>query len=185
MYTLLASADFRGLGCLLLDGIFPGRIVFNLLPLSPTGKARLLLDSHRFVALMTFSLRSCYAKVSDGLEVMKGLRLALCVLPFLSGGVVYADSISTSMIQLQVGQPIRMADASLLASGWLPKPDQATEVLNSESSGPTLPSLSSCSGTGVGFCRYDYARDRQRLSVVTVPSPSSDVSGLVQRWWIE
>ena len=116
---------------------------------------------------------------------MKGLRLALCVLPFLSGGVVYADSISSSMIQLQVGQPIRAADASLLASGWLPKPDPAIEDLEQDSSGPKLPALSSCSGTGIGFCRYDYARDRQRLSVVTVPSPSSDVSGLVQRWWIE
>eukprot|EP00481_Brizalina_sp_1-RS-2013_P001356 TRINITY_DN3372_c0_g1_i1.p1 TRINITY_DN3372_c0_g1~~TRINITY_DN3372_c0_g1_i1.p1 ORF type:complete len:116 (+),score=13.56 TRINITY_DN3372_c0_g1_i1:134-481(+) len=90
-----------------------------------------------------------------------------------------------SMIQLQVGQPIRAADASLLASGWLPKPDPAIEGLEQDSSGPTLPALSSCSGTGIGFCRYDYARDRQRLSVVTVPSPSSDVSGLVQRWWIE
>ena len=134
---------------------------------------------------MTFGLWCCYAEVSHGLEVMEGLRLALSVLPFLSGGVVYADSISSSMIQLQVGQPIRVADASLLASGWLPQPDQAIEVHNSGSSGPTLPALSSCSGTGVGFCRYDYARDRQRLSVVTVPSPSSDVSGLVQRWWIE
>jgi hypothetical protein len=134
---------------------------------------------------MTLGLRSCYAEVSHGLEVMKGLRLALCVLPFLGGGVVFADSMSSSMIQLQVGQSIRVADASLLASGWLPQPDQSMEGLEQDSSEPALPSLSSCSGTGVGFCRYDYARDRQRLSVVTVPSPSSDLSGLVQRWWID
>ena len=130
-------------------------------------------------------MRSCYAEVSHGLEVMKGLRLALCVLPFLSGGVVFADSMSSSMIQLQVGQSIRAADASLLASGWLPQPDQSMEGLEQDSSEPALPALSSCSGTGVGFCRYDYARDRQRLSVVTVPSPSPDLSGLVQRWWID
>ena len=134
---------------------------------------------------MTFGLRSCYAEVSHGFEAMKGLRLALCVLPFLSGGVVLADSIASSIIQLQVGQPIRSADASLLASGWLPHPDQSIEGLEQDPSAPTLPALSSCSGTGVGFCRYDYARDRQRLSVVTVPAPSSDVSRLVQRWWIE
>ena len=66
---------------------------------------------------MTFGLRSFYAEVSHGFEAMKGLRLALCVLPFLSGGVVLADSIASSMIQLQVGQPIRSVDASLLASG--------------------------------------------------------------------
>jgi hypothetical protein len=134
---------------------------------------------------MTFSSCCCYAEVSHGLEAMKGLRLALCVLPFLSGGVVFADSISSSTVQLQVGQSILAADASLLASGWLPKPDPAMEAQELDPSRPALPALSSCSGTGVGFCRYDYARDRQRLSVVTAPSPSSDVSGLVQRWWID
>ena len=134
---------------------------------------------------MTFSLRCCYAEVSHGLEAMKGLRWALCFLPFLSGGVVFADSMSTSTVQLQIGQSIRAADASLLASGWLPKPDATVEGLEPDRSQPALPALSACSGTGVGFCRYDYARDRQRLSVVTVPSPSSDVSGLVQRWWID
>ena len=134
---------------------------------------------------MTLGLRSCYAEVSHGLEVMKGLRLALCVLPFLSGGVVLADPMSSSMIQLQIGQSIRAADASLLSSGWLPQPDQSMEGLEQDSSGLALPALSSCSGTGAGFCRYDYARDRQRLYVVTVPSPSSDLSGLVQRWWID
>ena len=134
---------------------------------------------------MTFGLRCCYAEVSRGSEAMKGLRLALCVLPFLSGGVVFADSMSSSTVQLQIGQSIRAADASLLASGWLPKPDATVEGLEPDRSQPALPALSACSGTGVGFCRYDYARDRQRLSVVTVPSFSSDVSGLVQRWWIE
>ena len=134
---------------------------------------------------MTFGLRSFYAEVSHGFEAMKGLRLALCVLPFLSGGVVLADSIASSMIQLQVGQPIRAADASLLASGWLPQPDQSIDGLELDSSGQTLSALSSCSGTGVGFCRYDYIRDLRRLSVVTVPSPSSDMSELVQRWWID
>ena len=134
---------------------------------------------------MTFGLRSCYAEVSHGLEAMKGLRLALFVLPFLTGGAGFADSMSSSTVQLQVGQSIRAADASLLASGWLPQPDPAIQAPKQDPSGSALPALSSCSGTGVGFCRYDYARARQRLSVVTVPSPSPDVSGLVQRWWID
>ena len=116
---------------------------------------------------------------------MKRLRLALCVLPLLSGGAVLADSMSSSTVQLQVGQSIRAADASLLASGWLPQPDRAMKVFLKDSLGTNLPALSSCSGTGVGFCRYDYARDRQRLSVVTIPSPSPDASELVQRWWID
>ena len=116
---------------------------------------------------------------------MKRLRLALCVLPWLSGGAVFADSMSSSTVQLQVGQSIRAADALLLASGWLPQPDPAMKSFLKDSPGADLPALSSCSGTGVGFCRYDYARDRQRLSVVTIPSPSPDASGLVQRWWID
>ena len=107
--------------------------------------------SQRFVALMTFGLRSCYGEVSHGFEAMKGLRLALCVLPFLSGGVVLADSIASSMIQLQVGQPIRSADASLLASGWLPHPDQFIEGLEQDPSAPTLPALSSCFGRELAF----------------------------------
>jgi hypothetical protein len=89
------------------------------------------------------------------------------------------------MFDLEVGEAFRAADASLLASGWLPQPDQSIDGLELDSSGPTLSALSSCSGTGVGFCRYDYTRDLRRLSVVTVPSPSSDMSELVQRWWIE
>ena len=32
-----------------------------------------------------------------------------------------------------------------------------------------LTSLSTCSGKGVGLCRFDYRRGLQRLSVVTVP----------------
>ena len=108
---------------------------------------------------------------SDERTALGTLRLAI---PNWWG--VFADSMSSSMIQLQVGQSIRAADASLLASGWLPQPDQSMEGLEQDSSEPALPALSSCSGTGVGFCRYDYARDRQRLSVVTVPSPSPDPS---------
>ena len=107
---------------------------------------------------------------------MKGMRLALCMLPILSGHAVIAEPMSSASVQLQIGQSIQAADATLLASGWLPQPDQSMEGLEQDSSEPALPSLSSCSGTGVGFCRYDYARDRQRLSVVTVPSPSPDPS---------
>jgi len=40
------------------------------------------------------------------------------------------------------------------------------------------------SGAGVGFCRFDYRRDLQRLSVVMVPSePGRSSVGRVDRWW--
>ena len=56
--------------------------------------------------------------------------------------------------------------------------------METELSGLKLISLSSCSGTGVGFCRYDYRRGQQHLSIVTIPSdPGSTSVGLVERWW--
>ncbi len=116
---------------------------------------------------------------------MKGLRLALCVMPFLSGGAAIAESVASFSVQLRVGQTIRSADALLLASGWSPLPDQPPNAFERKLSGVALPALSACSGTGKGFCRYNYARESKRLSVVTIPSPSAGEPGLVQRWWIE
>ena len=116
---------------------------------------------------------------------MKGMRLALCMLPILSGHAVIAEPMSSASVQLQIGQSIQAADATLLASGWLPQPDQAPQFFEQVFSQSTLPSLSSCSGTGVGFCRYNYFRDAQRLSVVTIPAPSPSAAGLVQRWWVD
>jgi len=49
-----------------------------------------------------------------------------------------------------------------------------------ELAGNRLTSLSGCSGTGAGFCRYDYRRGGQRLEVITVAGP--DGNGLVLRW---
>ena len=47
-----------------------------------------------------------------------------------------------------------------------------------------LSSLSTCSGTGIGFCWFDYQKNHQRLSVVTVPSqPGQPSVGRVTRWW--
>ena len=116
---------------------------------------------------------------------MKGLRLALCVMPILSGSAAIADSIASSSVQLQVGQTMLSADALLMASGWSPHPDQPPNAFERKLSGAALPALSACSGTGMGLCRYNYERDSKKLSVVTIPSTGEGESGLVQRWWIE
>ena len=48
----------------------------------------------------------------------------------------------------------------------------------------TLTSLSACSVTGAGFCRFDYQRRQQLLSVETVPSnPGQPSVGRVERCW--
>ena len=86
--------------------------------------------------------------------------------------------------KLMARQSILEADRSLVAAGWRPSPQQTPSAAEREWSKVSLKSLSSCSGTGAGFCRFDYERDAQRLSVVTVPSsPGSPSVGRVERWW--
>ena len=81
-------------------------------------------------------------------------------------------------------QTILEAHRTLLAAGWSPAPAQEPTPEDRLWSAVGLPSLSVCSGTGVGFCRFDYQRNQQRLSVVTVPStPGRPSVGRVERWW--
>ena len=82
--------------------------------------------------------------------------------------------------QLNLHQPIEQADQRLRAQGWQPAGDPALESLDRELSGNSLTSLRSCSGTGAGFCRYDYRYGSHQLQVITVPS--SDGDGLVHHW---
>ena len=87
-------------------------------------------------------------------------------------------------LPLSLQQSIVEAHRSLLAAGWHPAPDQQPSPDERHWSAVTLDSLSSCSGMGEGFCRFDYRRDGQTLSVVTVPSRPGEASvGRVTRWW--
>jgi hypothetical protein len=75
-------------------------------------------------------------------------------------------------------EPISQVDDRLLADGWIAKPDRDPLPFERERAHNNLASLSACSGTGMGFCRYDYQRGSQRFAVVTLPDP--DGSGVVQ-----
>jgi hypothetical protein len=77
-------------------------------------------------------------------------------------------------------EPIVEADQRLRAQGWKPAPDLNPDPLERHLAGNQLSSLSACSGTGQGFCRYDYQRGGKNLGVVTVPG--SGAQGLVQSW---
>ncbi len=86
--------------------------------------------------------------------------------------------------QLNQRQTILEANRYLIADGWRPAPQQTPSAQERAIASVSLASLSACSGTGVGFCRYDYVRDQQTLSVVTVPSaPGKPSVGRVERWW--
>jgi hypothetical protein len=77
-------------------------------------------------------------------------------------------------------EPIERLDQRLRQQGWRPDGDPALDSLDRELAGNDLTSLRSCSGTGAGFCRYDYRRGHQQLSVITVPNRNGD--GVVHHW---
>ena len=105
--------------------------------------------------------------------------LPLSILSLL-GTVVQA----APMPELTARQSILDADRFLVAAGWRPSPQQKPSAADRAWSKVSLESLSTCSGTGAGFCRFDYMRNSQRLSVVTVPSsPGRPSVGRVERWW--
>ena len=86
--------------------------------------------------------------------------------------------------QLNQRQTILEANRYLIADGWRPAPQQTPSLQERAIASVSLASLSACSGSGVGFCRYDYVREQQTLSVVTVPSdPGKPSVGRVERWW--
>ena len=95
-----------------------------------------------------------------------------------------ASALAGPAPQLSARQTILEANRHLLADGWRPAPEKTPTPEERRWSSVALKSLSACSGTGVGFCRFDYRRDLQRLSVVTVPSePGRPSVGRVERWW--
>ena len=99
------------------------------------------------------------------------LLLASCTLAAGSG---------RSQVPLQQDEPIRQAHARLQQQGWQPAADGTASALDRDLAGNDLQSLSACSGTGAGFCRYDYRRGELRLELITVPG--ADGEGRVLRW---
>ena len=84
-------------------------------------------------------------------------------------------------LPLSRDQPIETADARLRSAGWQPAGEPGLQPFERQLAGNDLSSLSGCSGTGAGFCRYDYRRGKRQLAVVT--SAGSDGRGRVLRWF--
>ena len=103
----------------------------------------------------------------------------LLLSPFL-----ISSAVADPLFPLNPRQTILEADRHLVADGWQPSPGQTPSSEERRLAAVNLKSLSACSGTGIGFCRFDYKRNTQRLSVVTVPSETGKPSvGRVERWW--
>lgn len=87
-------------------------------------------------------------------------------------------------LPLAVGQTIEKADSELIGLGWKPNPEATPMIEERQRSGVNLKSLSSCSGTGIGFCRFDYRKGEENLSIVTVPEHHDEqTTSIVERWW--
>ncbi len=114
------------------------------------------------------------------------MRWKLVLAGLVLGGFAATSKADTSRVTLKSGQSIVQANASLTASGWQPAPERPVLSFEKTLSGTDLRALASCSGTGPGFCRYDYQRDGQRLFVVTVADGAqSEQGGIVTQWWTE
>jgi len=107
------------------------------------------------------------------------IMLLLVCMATLGGSQGRADA-PAEALSIRERQPIEQVDQVLRAQGWRPDGDPALETYDRELSGNSLTALRSCSGTGAGFCRYDYRRGSQQLEVITVPSADGD--GLVHHW---
>ena len=107
------------------------------------------------------------------------LLLLFSGLAALASNLGFADP-PADPLSLSQSLPIERADRTLRDQGWQPDGDPSLDSFDRELSGNGLASLRSCSGTGAGFCRYDYRRGRQQLEVITVPSADGD--GLVHHW---
>ena len=111
--------------------------------------------------------------------------LSLMLVAWTSGAEISgASAAADPEALLSQRQSILEAHRTLVAAGWSPAPTHEPSPRERLWSAVALPSLSACSGTGAGFCRFDYQREQQRLSVVTVPSNLGQPSvGQVERWW--
>ena len=106
------------------------------------------------------------------------------VLSLLLSWLVGGSAFARPEPLLSARPTILEANRHLIADSWRPAPEKRPTPEERCWASVALESLSACSGTGVGFCRFGYRRDLQRLSVVTVPSePGRPSVGRVERWW--
>ena len=103
-----------------------------------------------------------------------------CLLVVSLGLLTASASPQAQPLTIQNQQAIETADGVLRSQGWQPDGDPALDSFDRELAGNGLSSLRSCSGTGAGFCRYDYRRGSEHLMVITMPNRDGD--GLIHHW---
>ena len=85
---------------------------------------------------------------------------------------------------LEARQTTLAANRTWVKKGGQSAPKQPPSPEDTRRPAVPVSSLSTCAGTGGGVCRFDYQKNHQRLSVVTVPShPGQPSVGRISRWW--
>ena len=108
--------------------------------------------------------------------------LLLILMSPLCAGIAGAASEPTPALNLP--QTILAANRYLIHKGWQTSPKALPNPEERRWLAVPLNSLSTYSGTGVGSCRFDYQKDQQQLSVITMPViPGQPSVGQVSRWW--
>ncbi|MDZ3832568.1 MAG: hypothetical protein U0S50_12255 [Sphingopyxis sp.] len=89
------------------------------------------------------------------------------------GPVAAADRVcgGKAVVPNIYGQPINKARIALQAHGWTPVPGgtsiNRTDPREAELARRGVPEVTGCSGTGFGFCAFEYQRQGATLSVTT------------------
>jgi hypothetical protein len=112
--------------------------------------------------------------------LLPGALAGLLGAALLTGSAPAGPSPPALASLLQVGWPVLVADSHLRRLGWSPAPVRQPDALDRQLAGNSLASLSDCSGTGLGFCRYDYRRAAVNLSVITLPEQAMPEQAIVQ-----
>lgn len=136
-----------------------------------------LLESSRCVGHAAMSLGPASRRWCGPLVF--GLSAAVAAITLTQA--VRSGGDSAGAPELAVNEPIAVVNARLLAAGWSPQPEQEPLPFERTLSKNNLASLSACSVTGMGFCRYDYRRGHEQLAVVTAPGAGGD--GVVHSWF--
>jgi hypothetical protein len=72
-----------------------------------------------------------------------------------------------AVLHLTTGEPYSRARQTLLRAGWRPAPGRGYRGLIDSFLRVGWVEVSNCSGTGLGFCSFDWKRGRQCARVIT------------------
>ena len=130
---------------------------------------------------------------SNTLRILSGdyISMPIADVQIIGGNLLLVKNVAarmsfcegTSSVPNTYGLPIHIARRIFLAEGWRPAPPDLEKSQSWVADmRKTLPEVEDCSGTGFGFCKFNYHRDDgQNLSVTTAGEGSPTIIGFSAR----